>query len=111
MKFFLIGFAGGIGVLLRFVVCGSGQKLAAGIFPLGTVIVNVSGCLLIGCRRAHLPVRDEPAVCRLTPRILEGRADLWLGSRSCASLSPPCWTHEFSPNDAMKSSRAAGAAV
>jgi len=40
MKFFLIGFAGGIGVLLRFVVCGSGQKLAAGIFPLGTVIVN-----------------------------------------------------------------------
>ena len=47
MKFVLIGFAGGIGVLLRFVVCGSGQKLATGIFPLGTVVVNVSGCLLI----------------------------------------------------------------
>ncbi len=48
IKFVLIGFAGGIGVLLRFVVSGWGQKLAPGIFPLGTVIVNVTGCLLIG---------------------------------------------------------------
>jgi len=43
IKFVLIGFAGGIGVLLRFVVSGWGQKLAPGIFPLGTVIVNVTG--------------------------------------------------------------------
>ncbi len=63
MKFFLIGFAGGIGVLLRFVVSGWGQKLAPGIFPLGTVIVNVTGCLLIGILGGVLTgtglVRDE----------------------------------------------------
>ena len=76
MKFVLIGFAGGIGVLLRFVVSGWGQKLAPGIFPLGTVIVNVTGCLLIGIlgtTTKFLGSRQHP------PQILVPHGKMYLG--------------------------------
>jgi CrcB protein len=63
MKLLLIGIAGGCGVVLRYLVVGWGQRLVTGAFPLGTLIVNVVGCLLIGILGGVLTgtelVRDE----------------------------------------------------
>jgi CrcB protein len=48
LKWGLIALGGGAGAVLRYAAAGWGQKLSDGVFPLGTLIVNVSGCLLIG---------------------------------------------------------------
>jgi CrcB protein len=48
LRLLLIAAGGGIGSVLRYLVQGWGQKLANGSFPLGTLIVNVLGCLSIG---------------------------------------------------------------
>jgi CrcB protein len=49
--------------VLRYLMAGWGQKLTAGVFPLGTVLVNVTGCLAIGFFAAvfagPLLVREE----------------------------------------------------
>jgi CrcB protein len=47
-KLLLIAVAGGTGAVLRYLVAGWGQKLTAGVFPLGTLVVNLVGCLGIG---------------------------------------------------------------
>jgi len=47
-KLLLIACGGGAGALLRYVASGWGQRLTDGTFPVGTLLVNVSGCLLIG---------------------------------------------------------------
>lgn len=47
-RFVFIAVAGGAGALLRYVAAGWGQRLTEGVFPLGTLLVNVNGCLLIG---------------------------------------------------------------
>lgn len=45
----LVGAGGFLGSVLRFTIGGWAQRLApAGQFPLGTLAVNVIGCLLIG---------------------------------------------------------------
>jgi CrcB protein len=46
-KLVLIFVGSGLGGVLRYALGGWGQRLADGRFPLGTLIVNVSGCLLI----------------------------------------------------------------
>ncbi|NUQ37371.1 MAG: fluoride efflux transporter CrcB [Caldilineales bacterium] len=48
-KFILIGAGGFVGAVLRYVVSGAAQSLShsAG-FPYGTLVVNLSGCLIIG---------------------------------------------------------------
>lgn len=51
-KLVLIAAGGGVGALLRYALAGWGQKLGSGSFPLGTLIVNVVGCLLIGALTA-----------------------------------------------------------
>ena len=44
-----VGMGGFAGSVLRFVVGGWAQRLSsAGAFPVGTMTVNVTGCLLIG---------------------------------------------------------------
>jgi len=48
LKMLLIAIGGGTGAVLRYLVAGWGQRLGEGSFPIGTMIVNVSGCLLIG---------------------------------------------------------------
>lgn len=48
MKFALVFIASGTGGLARYVFGGWVQRLSGGTFPLGTLVVNVSGCLLIG---------------------------------------------------------------
>lgn len=53
-KLLLIAGGGAAGSVLRYLVAGWGQRLAAGVlpgfptFPLGTLLVNVAGCLGIG---------------------------------------------------------------
>lgn len=45
---FLIGIGGGLGSILRYATGLLTQKLGVAPFPLGTVIVNLTGSLLIG---------------------------------------------------------------
>ncbi|TAN62863.1 fluoride efflux transporter CrcB [bacterium] len=48
MKIILIGIGGAIGAVARYIVCGLDYKFSNGIFPLGTLVVNLSGSLIIG---------------------------------------------------------------
>lgn len=57
-KLLLIAVGGGVGSLLRYLVAGWAQKLAGGTFPFGTLLVNISGCLLIGFLTAALTGRS-----------------------------------------------------
>jgi CrcB protein len=47
-KLLLIALGGAVGSVLRYLIAGWSQKLADESFPLGTMIVNVLGCLAIG---------------------------------------------------------------
>ncbi len=63
LKLVMIAAGGGVGALLRYAVSGWVQKLGTGSFPLGILVVNVTGCLVIGLLAArfagpHL-VREE----------------------------------------------------
>lgn len=48
MKLLVIAFGGMIGALLRYGVSGFTYRYVAGVFPWGTLVVNLSGCLVIG---------------------------------------------------------------
>jgi CrcB protein len=49
MNFLLIGLGGGIGAICRYLMVIGCQRLANGwYFPIGTLVVNISGCFLIG---------------------------------------------------------------
>jgi CrcB protein len=58
-----IGCGGALGAVLRYAVSVGCQRLAGGVFPVGTLTVNVGGCLLIGFLGALLSgpflLRDE----------------------------------------------------
>ena len=47
-KFALIFLGSGLGGVFRYALSGWVQRLAGGTFPLGTLVVNICGCLLIG---------------------------------------------------------------
>ena len=63
LKLLFIAGGGAVGSVLRYLAAGWGQRLIPGVFPLGTLLVNVSGCLLIGYIASLLAgpalVRDE----------------------------------------------------
>lgn len=63
LKLILIFLGAGIGGLLRYGVGGIVQSAAGTTFPVGTMIVNLSGCLAIGFLAAALDgpwlVREE----------------------------------------------------
>lgn len=50
----LIGLGGGVGSIFRFLVSHCTKKFWNGEFPLGTFLVNLSGCLLIGILAGYL---------------------------------------------------------
>jgi len=56
-KLLLIFIGSGVGGLLRYAFSGWVQKAGNGSFPLGTLCVNVSGCLLVGFFAAALSGR------------------------------------------------------
>lgn len=47
-RILLIFAGGGFGSVLRYLIQGLGQRLIATPFPIGTFIVNVTGCFVIG---------------------------------------------------------------
>jgi len=48
LRFFVIGLGGAIGTLLRYIVGGLDYRFSSGIFPVSTLVVNVTGSLAIG---------------------------------------------------------------
>ena len=48
MRLLLIAVAGGLGSVARYALGVWVQRLSSSAFPIGTVLVNVLGCLLIG---------------------------------------------------------------
>jgi CrcB protein len=75
MKWVLIAAGGAFGSVLRYAIQGWVQRLTSGSFPVGTLAVNVSGCMLIGFIAAALTgpilVREEYRI-GLTVGILGG---------------------------------------
>lgn len=63
MRFLAIFAGGGLGALLRFGLSGFVQRMTDDAFPIGTLVVNVTGCLVIGFLGAVFTgpalVRDE----------------------------------------------------
>jgi len=53
----LIFIGSGAGGVARYAVSGWAQRLSSASFPLGTLVVNVTGCLLIGFLTAALSGR------------------------------------------------------
>jgi CrcB protein len=47
-KILLIAMGGGAGSVSRYLIAGWAQRLTAGAFPVGTLAVNLLGCLLVG---------------------------------------------------------------
>ena len=48
MIYLLIALGGAAGSLLRYLIGGAVQRESASGFPVGTLVVNVSGCFIIG---------------------------------------------------------------
>jgi len=48
MIYLLIALGGAAGSLLRYLLGGAVQRVSASGFPIGTLVVNVSGCFIIG---------------------------------------------------------------
>ncbi len=48
LRFFIIGIGGAIGTILRYVMGGLDYRFSNGVFPISTLVVNVTGSLLIG---------------------------------------------------------------
>ncbi len=44
----LIAFAGGLGAITRYSIAIASKRFFTGSFPYGTLIVNISGCFLLG---------------------------------------------------------------
>ena len=55
----LVGVGGFIGSALRFVVTNAAQSVFAARFPIGTLLVNLIGCLLIGAISQVFESRTE----------------------------------------------------
>jgi len=63
IKLAMIAAGGAIGATLRYLIAGLVEKHASGSFPMGTLVVNLVGCLVVGFLGAffagpHL-VREE----------------------------------------------------
>lgn len=61
LKVTLIAAGGAVGALMRYFVAGWAQSRWEGLFPLGVLVVNLSGCLMIGALGAYLA---DPEVMR-----------------------------------------------
>jgi len=63
IKYALIVVLGATGSVCRYLLAGFAQSLTAGTFPLGTLVVNLIGCFLIGMLNTALtgpiPIRPE----------------------------------------------------
>jgi len=44
LRFFIIGLGGALGTILRYVMGGLDYRFSNGVFPVSTLVVNVTGC-------------------------------------------------------------------
>lgn len=58
LKLFLVGVGGFLGAVARYGLAGLVQRYANGSFPAGTLVVNLSGCLVIGGLRCLVEQRQ-----------------------------------------------------
>jgi CrcB protein len=56
----LVAVGGALGSIARYLMASSIQKSAGLTFPLGTVLVNILGCFLIGLLYVWLVARPDP---------------------------------------------------
>ncbi|MDD5021218.1 MAG: fluoride efflux transporter CrcB [Endomicrobiaceae bacterium] len=47
-KFLVIGLGGGAGAILRYIVSNLDYRFSNGVFPVGTLVVNITGSFIIG---------------------------------------------------------------
>ena len=48
VRFFIIGLGGAIGTIARYIMGGLDYRFSNGVFPISTLVVNVTGSLMIG---------------------------------------------------------------
>ena len=48
LRFFVIALGGAIGTLLRYIIGGLDYRFSNGVFPVSTLIINISGSFAIG---------------------------------------------------------------
>jgi len=48
LRFFIIALGGAIGTLARYIMGGLDYRFSSGVFPISTLVVNVTGSLAIG---------------------------------------------------------------
>ncbi|MBI4508303.1 MAG: CrcB family protein [Deltaproteobacteria bacterium] len=71
----LVAFSGALGCLSRYALVGTVQRAIGPVFPAGTMLVNVTGSLLIGLVMAIFAARGQegsPARIALTAGFLGG---------------------------------------
>ena len=66
-----IALAGATGALLRWGLTAGVQRIVPGVFPWGTLVVNVVGCFALGWLATHFAMRAELGVT-LRTAILSG---------------------------------------
>jgi len=54
-----IAIAGAMGAVCRWGMTAAVQKLVPGVFPWGTLVVNVAGCFALGFAATHFAVRED----------------------------------------------------
>lgn len=54
----MVGLGGFVGAISRYLISGYAHKVYGGVFPLGTFLVNVLGCLLIGALMTLVESRE-----------------------------------------------------
>lgn len=54
-----IAIAGAAGALCRWSLTAAVQKFVPGVFPWGTLVVNVIGCFVLGFAATHFAVRED----------------------------------------------------
>lgn len=74
-KLLIIGLGGFLGAIARYLASGWAQRLTPGAYPVGTLLVNALGCLLIGAAMGALEDRGG-----LPPMIRLGAVTGFLGA-------------------------------
>jgi CrcB protein len=60
IRYFVVMLGAALGGLARYIIGGAVMQRFTGRFPLGTLVVNVTGCFLIGILLPLLTERGEP---------------------------------------------------
>jgi CrcB protein len=60
IRYFMVMLGAALGGLARYIIGGAVMQRFTGRFPLGTLVVNVTGCFLIGMLLPLLTERGEP---------------------------------------------------